>query len=99
LHRYSGYAVSRCFLWVREQLNTANLLKEAQGQWRDDESEGWARRFFENGKVSLKWQSLKPYEKFAEMMIERHWDGIAVYWKVPLKQDSSHTTPSIPLRD
>jgi hypothetical protein len=28
----------------------------------------------------LKWQRLKPYEKFAEM-IERHWDGIAAYWK------------------
>jgi transposase len=26
----------------------------------------------------LKWQRLKPYEKFAEM-IERHWDGIAAY--------------------
>jgi transposase len=28
----------------------------------------------------LKWQRLKPYEKFAEM-IERHWDGIAAYSK------------------
>jgi transposase len=27
---------------------------------------------------SLKWQRLKPYEKFAEM-IDRHWDGIAAY--------------------
>jgi transposase len=26
----------------------------------------------------LKWQRLKPYEAFAEM-IERHWDGIAAY--------------------
>lgn len=32
----------------------------------------------DNWKASLKWQRLKPYEKFAEM-IERHWDGIAAY--------------------
>jgi len=39
-----------------------------------------ARRFFDNWRASLKWQRLKPYEKFAEM-IERHWDGIAAYCK------------------
>jgi hypothetical protein len=48
---------------------------------------GWARRFFENWRASLKWQRLKPYEKFAGM-IDRHWDGIAAYCrpenKVPL---------------
>ena len=27
---------------------------------------------------ALKWQQLKPFEKFARM-IERHWDGIAAY--------------------
>src|SRR5512141_446396 len=36
------------------------------------------RRFFENWRDSLKWQRLKPYEKFADM-IDRHWDGIAAY--------------------
>lgn len=41
--------------------------------------DGWARRFFENWRVSLKSQRLEPYEKFAEM-IERHWGGIAAYW-------------------
>ena len=46
----------------------------------DYESEAWARRFFENWRASLKWQRLKPYEKFAEM-IDRHWDGIAGYCK------------------
>ncbi|MEO6553984.1 MAG: transposase [Nitrospiraceae bacterium] len=40
--------------------------------------EGWTRRFFVNWRVSLKWQRLKPYAKFAEM-IERHWDSIAAY--------------------
>ncbi|KAA3604843.1 MAG: hypothetical protein D8M57_15435 [Candidatus Scalindua sp. AMX11] len=43
-----------------------------------NQAEGWARRFFDNWKQSLKWQRLKPYEKFAEM-IERHWEGIAAY--------------------
>src|ERR1700675_2845051 len=33
-----------------------------------------------NWRASLKWQRLKPYEEFAEM-IERHWDGIAAYCK------------------
>ena len=28
----------------------------------------------------LKWQRLKSFEKFAEM-IDRHWDGIAAYCK------------------
>jgi hypothetical protein len=36
------------------------------------------RRFIENWRASLKWQRLKPYEKFAEM-IELHWDGIAAH--------------------
>ena len=30
--------------------------------------------------MSLKWQRLEPYEKFAQM-IDRHWDGIADYCK------------------
>ena len=32
------------------------------------------------GRAALKWQRLKPYENFAEM-IDRHWDGIAAYCK------------------
>ncbi|MBK7663879.1 MAG: transposase [Sterolibacteriaceae bacterium] len=52
--------------------------KESFGQLWNYKSEAWARRFFDNWKSSLKWQRLKPYEKFAEM-IERHWDGIAAY--------------------
>jgi hypothetical protein len=54
------------------------LLKESFGQLWSYEREGWARRFFENWRASLKWQRLKPYEKFA-VMIDRHWDGIAAY--------------------
>ena len=54
------------------------------GQLWSYEREGWARRFFENWRASLKWQRLKPYEKFAEM-IDRHWDGIAAYCRLENK--------------
>ncbi len=65
-------------LAANKRLNTAYLLKEAFGQLWDFRHEGWARRFFDNWRQSLKWQRLKPYERFADM-IERHWDGIAAY--------------------
>ena len=61
-----------------KRLNTAYVLKESFGQLWSYEREGWARRFFENWRSSLKWQRLKPYEKFVQM-IDRHWDGIAAY--------------------
>ena len=70
----------KILLAANKRLNTAYLLKESFGQLWDYKSEAWARRFFENWKASLKWQRLKSYEKFAEM-IERHWDGIAAYCK------------------
>ena len=74
-------------LRANQRLNIAYLLKEAFGQLWDDQSEAWARRFFEHWKQALKWQRLKPYEKFARM-IDQHWDGIAAYCeprnKVPL---------------
>ena len=63
---------------VNRRLQTAYLLKESFGQLWSYEQEGSARRFFENWKAALKWQRLKPYEKFARM-IEAHWDGIAAY--------------------
>jgi transposase len=71
-------------LGANKRLNTAYLLKESFGQLWDYKSEGWARRFFDNWKESLKWQRLKPYEEFAKM-IERHWDGIAAYCKTENK--------------
>jgi transposase len=70
----------KTLLAANKRLNTAYLLKESFGQLWDYEREGWARRFFENWRASLKWQRLVPYEKFAEM-IDRHWDGIAAYCK------------------
>ena len=65
-------------LAANKRLNKAYLLKESFGQLWGYHREGWARRFFDNWKASLKWQRLKPYEDFAAM-IERHWDGIAAY--------------------
>ena len=65
-------------LAANKRLNTAYVLKESFGQLWDYRREGWARRFFENWRASLKWQRLQPYERFAEM-IERHWGGIAAY--------------------
>lgn len=68
----------RLLLKANKRLNTAYILKEEFGKLWDYEREGWARRFFENWRESLKWQRLKPYEQFAGM-IKKHWDGIAAY--------------------
>ena len=65
----------KLLLKANKRLSTAYILKEEFGQLWDYEREGWARRFFEHWRASLKWQRLKPYEKFAEM-IDRHWDGL-----------------------
>ncbi len=73
-----GHQFLRVAASSNKRLNTAYLLRESFGQLWDYEREGWARRFFENWRASLKWQRLKPYEKFAKM-IDRHWDGIAAY--------------------
>ena len=73
-----GRKALKKLLKANKRLNTAYLLKESFGQLWSYQTEGWARRFFDNWKESLKWQRLKPYEKFAAM-IERHWDGIAAY--------------------
>ena len=70
----------KILLAANRRLNTAYVLKEAFGQLWDYGREGWARRFFDNWRASLKWQRLEPYERFADM-IDRHWDGIAAYCK------------------
>ena len=75
-----GRQALKTLLAANKRLNTAYLLKESFGQLWSYEREGWARRFFDNWRSALKWQRLKPYEKFAEM-IDRHWAGIAAYCK------------------
>ncbi len=79
-----GRKALKTLLSANKRLNTAYVLKESFGQLWGYEREGWARRFFENWRASLKWQRLKPYEKFAEM-IDRHWDGIAAYCRLENK--------------
>lgn len=73
-----GHKALKKLLSVNKRINIAYLLKESFGQLWSYQTEGWARRFFENWKASLKWQRLQPYERFAKM-IEKHWDGIAAY--------------------
>lgn len=70
----------KVLLAANSRLNTAYVLKESFAQLWDYKSETWARKFFENWRDQLKWQRLKPYEKFVEM-IDDHWDGIAAYCK------------------
>ena len=70
----------KLLLGANKRLNTAYMLKESFAQLWDYNTETWARKFFESWRAQLKWQRLKPFEKFATM-IERHWDGIAAYCK------------------
>ena len=76
----SGRASLRLLLKANKRLHTAYLLKESFEQLWSYRREGWARRFFNNWRESLKWQRLPWFEKFAAM-IERHWGGIAAYCK------------------
>lgn len=73
-----GRRALKILLKANKRLNTAYLLKESFSQLWEYRQEGWARKFFENWRASLKWQRLKPYEEFAEM-IESHWGGIAAF--------------------
>lgn len=78
--QFSGKKALDILLAANKRLNTAYILKESFGQLWNYSSETWARKFFDNWKSSLKWQRLEPYEKFARL-VERHWDGIAVFCK------------------
>jgi transposase len=73
-----GRVALKTLLKANKRLNIAYLLKESFSQLWEYNKEGWARKFFDNWRSSLKWQRLKPYEEFAEM-IESHWDGIATF--------------------
>ena len=75
-----GRKALKILLAANRRLNTAYVLKETFGQLWSYTSEAWARKFFDNWKASLKWQRLKPYEKFAEL-VERHFDGITAFCK------------------
>ena len=65
-------------LKANKRLNKAYLLKESFGQLWEYNNPTWARKFFENWKVQLKWSRLKPFQKFVGL-VERHWNGIISY--------------------
>lgn len=73
-----GRKALKTLLAANKRLNSAYLLKESFGQLWNYRREAYARRFFDNWRAALKWQRLKPFEEFAEM-IERHWEGIAAF--------------------
>jgi transposase len=73
-----GRVALKTLLKANKRLNIAYILKESFSQLWEYKKEGWARKFFDHWRASLKWQRLKPYEEFAEM-IESHWDGIAAF--------------------
>ena len=58
-----GRKTLKVLLKANKRLNTAYLLKESFSQLWEYRQEGWARKFFENWRASLKWQRLKPYEE------------------------------------
>lgn len=66
------------------RLFKAYLLKETFSNLWTYQSPTWARKFFDNWKTQLRWQRLRPLEKFAQM-IERHWEGIISYSEVDNK--------------
>ncbi|MEK7237594.1 MAG: ISL3 family transposase, partial [Nitrospirota bacterium] len=74
----AGRRSLRKLLQANKRLATAYLLKEEFGQLWAYRREGWARQFFTRWQEQLKWQRLRPFEKFAAL-IERHWEGIAAY--------------------
>ena len=74
----AGRQTLKELLAANKRLNTAYLLEESFGPLGDYEREAWARGFFDNWRVSRKWQRFESYEKFAAM-IERNWDGSAAH--------------------
>lgn len=55
-------------LAANKRLNTAYILKEQFGQLWEYRREVWARKFFDQWRAALRWQRLKPFEKFAELI-------------------------------
>jgi transposase len=81
---YRGRRALKLLLRANRRLQVAYLLKESFDQLWSYRSEGWARAFFWSWQQALRWQRLKPYEKFAEMVL-RHWDGIAAWCRLDHK--------------
>jgi transposase len=65
-------------LKVNKRLNKAYLLKESFGQLWEYNHPAWARKFFDNWKIQLRFSRLKPFQDFVGL-VERHWEGIVSY--------------------
>jgi transposase len=82
-----GRAALKLLFQANTRLSKAYRLKESFGQLWDYRSPQGARRFFGQWQDALRWQRLRPFERFARM-VATHWDGIEAYChaenKVPL---------------
>ena len=56
----------------------AYILKESLDRLWTYRYEGAMVNYLQRWIDQLRWQRLKPFQKFARM-VERHWDGIAAY--------------------
>jgi len=81
---YRGRSGLKLLLKANKRLQVAYLLKESFDHLWSYRNEGWARAFFWDWQQSLRWQRLKPYEKFVELVL-RHWDGIAAWCRLEQK--------------
>jgi transposase len=64
-----GKKALRLLFKANKRLNKAYLLKESFDQLWDYKLPLWARRFLHNWREALRWQRLKPFEKFAQMVV------------------------------
>ena len=91
-----GKQALKALFKANRRLNKAYLLKELFGQLWDYQG-GVGAAVLRPVEGALKWQRLKPFEKFAKL-VESHWDGIASYCqpenKVPLGFVEGSTTRS-----
>jgi transposase len=72
-------------LALNKRLNVAYYLKEMFGSLWQYTKRAWALKFLDRWQQQLKWQRLKPLEKFMKM-VRNHLDGILNYCedKIPL---------------
>ena len=75
---YRGRQALALLLRANRRLEVAYLLKESFDHLWSYRNKGWARAFFWEWCQALRWQRLRPYEQFAEL-VRRHWDGIAAW--------------------
>jgi transposase len=75
-----GLQALRTLLRANKRPNAAYLLKAFFRSALEFQARSLGAALLQQWRASLKWQRLKPYEKFADM-IDSHWAGIATYCK------------------